>query len=203
MRWDPTNGKSITVIRAVLNGWYLKNNEEFNDSISDDVSDDSSTSRNINPKIASSDDRNDSENCGKYTEEDDNTDKENISNIEMTLTVKNNTRPTVSQCYGQQLLKVTLCGILDCPMNKQPYKEAIGYAIIYIYDRFERLHLDGRPVEVKLQTGNESLDVQRLHNYLLYYDHDYNPDYRKLTDMKNTKHMCNILGDPNNFQVTD
>ena len=52
-------------------------------------------------------------------------------------------------------------------------------------------------MEVNPWTGNGSIDVQSLHNVLLGYDNEYNPDYRKLTDLKNMKRVCNILGDLN------
>jgi hypothetical protein len=99
-----------------------------------------------------------------------------MNNIEMPLTVNiKSPRPSVVWRYGQQLLKVPLCDLLDCPTAKQSYKEAIGYAIKDSSDRFEQLRLDGRPVEVKPWPGNGSLDVQRLHHALLDYDHDCNP----------------------------
>eukprot|EP00978_Attheya_sp_CCMP212_P013889 scaffold34995_cov40-Attheya_sp.AAC.1 len=63
--------------------------------------------------------------------------------------------------------------------------------------------LYGRPVEVKPWPVNGSLDVQRLHNSLLDYDHDYNPEYCKLTDLKKVKCLYNLLGDPDHCQVTD
>ena len=59
--------------------------------------------------------------------------------------------------------------------------------------------MDVRPVEVKPWPGNKSLDVQSLHDALLDYDHDYNPDYFKSTDLK--KRLCNLLGDLNHCQV--
>ena len=43
VRWEPTNGESIAVSRAVMKQWYLTNNGEVNDSISDDDSDDRSS----------------------------------------------------------------------------------------------------------------------------------------------------------------
>jgi hypothetical protein len=58
-------------------------------------------------------------------------------------------------------------------------------------------------VEVKPWPGNDSLDVQRLHDALLDYDHDYNPEYYKSTYLKKMKHLYNLLGDPNHCQVTD
>ena len=58
-------------------------------------------------------------------------------------------------------------------------------------------------MEVKPWPGNDSLDVQRLHNALLDYDDDYNPEYRKSTDLKKMKRLCNLLGDPNHCQITD
>ena len=58
-------------------------------------------------------------------------------------------------------------------------------------------------MEVKLWPGNDSIDDQRLHDALLDYDHDYNPYDQKLTDLKKMKSLCNLLGDPNHFQVTD
>jgi hypothetical protein len=61
-----------------------------------------------------------------------------MSNIELTLMVVNiKTHPTVSWHYGQQLLKVPLHDLLDYPTAKQSYKEAIGYAIQDISDRFD------------------------------------------------------------------
>eukprot|EP00978_Attheya_sp_CCMP212_P025217 scaffold80767_cov35-Attheya_sp.AAC.1 len=70
-------------------------------------------------------------------------------------------------------------------------------------DRFERLRLDGRPVEVKPWPGNDSFEVRRLHNALLDYDQDYNPEYHKSTDLKKMKCLYNLLEDPNHCQVTD
>jgi hypothetical protein len=58
-------------------------------------------------------------------------------------------------------------------------------------------------VEVKPWPGNDLLDVQRLHNDLLDYDHDYNLDYYKSTDLKKMKILCNLLGHPNHCQVID
>ena len=95
------------------------------------------------------------------------------------------------------------CELLDRPTAKESYKEAIGYAVEDISDRFKRLRLDGRPVEVKPWPGNDSLDVQRLHNALLDYDDDYNPEYRKSTDLKKMKRLYNLLGGPNHCQITD
>ena len=38
---------------------------------------------------------------------------------------------------------------------------------------------------------------------MMDYDHDYNPDYCKSTDLENMKLLCNLLGDQNHFQVTE
>eukprot|EP00978_Attheya_sp_CCMP212_P007127 scaffold16581_cov63-Attheya_sp.AAC.2 len=112
------------------------------------------------------------------SEEDESIDKETMSNIEMPLTVSIETpRPTVAGRYGQQLLTVPLRELLDHPTAKQSHQEAIGYAIKDISDR--------------------------LHDALLDYDHDYNPEYLKSTDLKKMKCLYNLLGDLNHCQVTD
>eukprot|EP00978_Attheya_sp_CCMP212_P003265 scaffold6745_cov38-Attheya_sp.AAC.2 len=143
-------------------------------------SDDSSTSSKSNHSIASSDDSDESDTGGAIdnSEEDESIDRETMSNIEMPLTVNIKTpRPTVSWCYGQQLLKVPLCELLDHPTAKQTYKEVIGYATQDISDR--------------------------LHDALSDYDHDYNPEYCKSTDLKKMKCLYNLLGDLHHCQVTD
>ena len=45
VRQDPPDGDSITVSRAVMKRWSLKNNKEVNESISDDDGDDRSSYR--------------------------------------------------------------------------------------------------------------------------------------------------------------
>ena len=51
-------------------------------------------------------------------------------------------------------------------------REEIGYEIQYISYNFEKLLLGGRSAEEKPRTGNESLDVKRLHYALLDYDNE-------------------------------
>ena len=87
--------------------------------------------------------------------------------------------------------------------TKQSYKEAIGCAVQDIYDRYEQPFLDVILVEVKQWPGNDSLDVQRLHDDLMDYDPEYNPDCFKSTDLKKMKHMYNLIDDLNHCQVTD
>eukprot|EP00978_Attheya_sp_CCMP212_P035048 scaffold150431_cov65-Attheya_sp.AAC.2 len=190
--WDPPDGKSETVSHTVLKSMVSLTRNDPDDS------DDSSTSRKSNRNIASSDDSNESDNGGESddSEGDESIDKETMSNIEMPVTVNIKTPcPTVAWQYGQQLLKVPLCELLDHhPMAKQSYKEAIGYAIQDISDR---------SVEVKPWPENDSFEVQRLHNALLDYDHDYNPEYHKSANLKKMKRLYNLLGDPNHCQVTD
>ena len=53
-----------------------------------------------------------------------------------------------------------------------------------ISDVFERFRMYVRPVELNPWPGNDSLDVKRLHDALLDYDHDYNTDYCKSTDLR-------------------
>jgi hypothetical protein len=133
MRWDPPDGKSETVSHAVLKRCSLTRNNP-------DDNDDSSTSSKSNCSIASSDDSNESGNGGASddSEGDESIDKETMSNIEMPLTVNIKTPLlTTAWRYGQQLLKVPLCELLDHPTAKQSYKEATGYAIQDISDRFE------------------------------------------------------------------
>ena len=58
-------------------------------------------------------------------------------------------------------------------------------------------------MEVKPWPDNDSLDVQSLNDAFLDYDHDYNPEYHKSTDLKIMKRACNLMGNLNHCQITD
>ena len=58
-------------------------------------------------------------------------------------------------------------------------------------------------MEVNSWPDIDSLDVQRLHNALLDYDHEYNPYYMRSNDLKIIKCLCNIFGDTNHCQVIE
>ena len=65
-------------------------------------------------------------------------DNETVSEMKIPLSVNTTTTsPTVDWRYGQHLLKVPLCELLDRPTAKESHKEAIGYAVEDISDRFK------------------------------------------------------------------
>lgn len=84
---------------------------------------------------------------------------------------------------------------------REEYANSMDYPIDIIKQRFGRLDLDGRPVEVMKYA--EERDVQILIDALTDFDPDYSVDHRSKTQLKKMPIIARFLSCPNHCRTTD
>ena len=81
------------------------------------------------------------------------------------------------------------------------FGSAIKYPMNLIEERFKRLKLDGRPVEVNSYPGDDTLKV--LTETLVDFDPDFDPNIRSKSQISKMPQIAEFLASPEHFRLSD